>query len=218
MFDPHAPAMDVRTLERWLTQRGVDPGAFASGRGCKDVEDLLHECRAGESTLAGARDSSNPDRTARRAIRTVRVLTLRIRRPEFTDDDTRCLIEISQTFANGRTRSRMRPLSEKLAAGELWRDCVARAVREELGSTARDGRPLEIDIIDRTYAHAVSERESTSYPGLTSRFDLHRVDAVVRGLPHTDEFDSIEHTARGDLRARWAFMPFVWPDEDIGPG
>ena len=182
------------------------------------MEELLSECRAGESALAGARDERNPDLSARRAIRTVRVVTIRIRRPEYADDDPRCLIEISQTFANGKTRSRMRPLSEKLAAGELWRDGVARAVREELGSTARDGHPLTVHVIDSTYAHAVRERESTSYPGLTSRFDLHRVDAVVRGLPPDDEFESVERTARGDLRARWAFLPFVWPDEDIGPG
>ena len=217
-FDAHARDANAHALVRWLADRNVDARAFASRDGCKDVDDLLAECRAGESSLATRRasDASDSASAGVEAIRRVAVLTLRVLRAEDAGrGNERCLIETSQTFPSGAARSRMRPLSEKLVPGELWEDCVFRAVREELGSCARDGEALGVEIIRDSYAFVRSERESESYPGLATVFDLHRVDARVRGLPSEDVFHTVERTARGDVRVSWAFLAHAWDQNDV---
>ena len=143
-------------------------------------------------------------------MRFVSVLTLRVRR-EGGDADV-CLIEKEQTFGKSELRRRRnRPLSEKLSAGEDWRECVERAVREELGSALAEN--YRVETLEDTYRLCVAEEMSLSYPGLLSRFALHRVDAIVHGLPDADEFQSVEEPPRGTLTATWRFEKFNWPDD-----
>jgi hypothetical protein len=49
------------------------------------------------------------------------------------------LTEARQWLPDGRERERGLPLSEKLLAGEGWREGAVRAVAEELGSALADG-------------------------------------------------------------------------------
>ena len=200
------------TLGGWLTARGVDASRFDRARGTKNLEDLLIEVRSGESALIGSDVNETGGVGADgmgTCVRFVSVLTLRVRRPGSSADV--CLIEKEQTFGKSELkRRRNRPLSEKLSAGEEWRECVERAVREELGSALKDD--WSVDIVDDTYRLCVAEEISVSYPGLRSRFALHRVDAIVHGLPDEDEFESVEETPRGQLRATWKFEKFNWDD------
>lgn len=204
------------TLGAWLARRGVDVSRLDRARGTKNLEDLLIEVKTGESVLIGTRlretdGSEMGDSGGRGAcVRFVSVLTLRVRR-EGADADV-CLIEKEQTFGKSEfKRRRNRPLSEKLSAGEDWRECVERAVREELGSALSEN--YSVETLEDTYRLCVAEEMSLSYPGLLSRFVLHRVDAIVRGLPDADEFQSVEETPRGTLRATWRFEKFNWPDD-----
>jgi len=211
-------------LGAWLARRGVAVDKFDRARGTKNLEDLLIELKSGESVLVSERErasgETNEGETDEDAtetcVRYVDVLTLRVRRPGSNAEDGMCLIEKEQIFGrNELKRRRNRPLSEKMNFGEHWRDCVERAVREELGSALGDG--YFVETLDDTYKLCVSEETSVSYPGLRSRFALHRVDAIVHGLPDEDEFQSEETTHRGVLRATWRFEEFRWPETDPGP-
>ena len=215
----------VETLAAWLRARGVDDTRLRRERGGKDVEDLLREIRLGESVLAETGTSTrgdgdgDGDGDARGCSRRVRVVSVRVRRPnddrDDDDDSTRCLVEVEQRYAGDDedvARRRNRPLSEKMYPRETWRDAARRAVREELGSALAEDASMTI--LEDTYAVRVVEEESASYPGLRTRFTLHRVDAVVRGLPAEDEFRTVERTPRGVLLATWRYQPFAWSDVD----
>ena len=208
---------DVERLGEWLALAGVDHASFSvKNGGTKTLVDLFNECVLGESTLTMHVNGKTGERMA---TRTTRVLTTRVRRRADVErgDDSKCLIELEQRFDNGKTRSRMRPLSEKMLPGEDWRACATRAVTEELGSALADG--FSIHPLDDTYTFCISDRDSASYPGLPTRFALHRVDVIVDGLPDDDEFESVEAlpSGRGFLRARWGFRDFAWTDDDLGP-
>ena len=210
-------------LGAWLARRGVAVEKFDRARGTKNLEDLLIELKSGESVLVSERERASGENggemnedARETCVRYVDVLTLRVRRPGSNAEDGMCLIEKEQIFGkNGLKRRRNRPLSEKMNFGEHWRDCVERAVREELGSALGDDYVVET--LEDTYKLCVSEEMSASYPGLRSRFALHRVDAIVHGLPDEDEFQSEETTHRGVLRATWRFEKFRWPETDPGP-
>ena len=208
---------DVERLGEWLALAGVDHASFSvKNGGTKTLVDLFNECVLGESTLTMHVNGKTGERMA---TRTTRVLTTRVRRRADVErgDDSKCLIELEQRFDNGKTRSRMRPLSEKMLPGEDWRACATRAVTEELGSALADG--FSVHPLDDTYTFCISDRDSASYPGLPTRFALHRVDVIVDGLPDDDEFESVEAlpNSRGFLRARWGFRDFAWTDDDLGP-
>ena len=210
----------VETLAAWLRARGVDDTRLRRERGGKDVEDLLREIRVGESVLAettpaSTRGDGDGDGDARGCSRRVRVVSVRVRRPNDDTDASRCLVEVEQRYAGDDedvARRRNRPLSEKMYPRETWRDAARRAVREELGSALAEDASMTI--LEDTYALRVVEEESASYPGLRTRFTLHRVDAVVRGLPEEDEFRTVERTPRGELLATWRYQPFAWSDID----
>lgn len=221
VFDGASASASVETLAAWLRARGVDETRLRRDRGGKDVEDLLREIRVGESVLAETRGDGDDrdDRDARGCSRRVRVVSVRVRRPNDAGDDddgtSRCLVEVEQRYAGDDetvARRRNRPLSEKMYPRETWRDAARRAVREELGSALAEDASMTI--LEDTYAVRVVEEESASYPGLRTRFTLHRVDAVVRGLPIEDEFRTVERTPRGELLATWRYQPFAWSDID----
>ena len=80
-----------------------------------------------KQTLISARGAIYKTTDAHRAARPnaqVQVLQLLIR-----DGGGRTLVELRQTFPDGRVRERNVALSEKLMAGEDWRDAAGRAVR-----------------------------------------------------------------------------------------
>lgn len=90
---------------------------------------------------------------------------------------------------------------------------IASSGRFERSSGARSRKDYAVETLEDTYRLCVAEETSLSYPGLMSRFALHRVDAIVHGLPEADEFQSVEETPRGTLRATWRFEKFNWPED-----
>lgn len=213
---------DVDSLARWLRAGGVDPDAFGVGAS-KSLDDLALEVARGETIL----DRVLPDGTA---VRRVRVLRLLIRDGSAASDASsrassgassssplgRVLVEARQEWSDGRTRERGTPLSEKLLGGERWQDAAPRAVAEELGSCLSPGysfRASEASVTTKT-----TRRESASYPGLASVYEMITADATVDGLPTSRDvvgaggrieggFTSVEETPGGVITATW-----VWRD------
>ena len=125
-------------------------------------------------------------------------------------------MEARQEWSDGRTRERGTPLSEKLLGGERWQDAAPRAVAEELGSCLSPGysfRASEASVTTKT-----TRRESASYPGLASVYEMITADATVDGLPTSRDvvgaggrieggFTSVEETPGGVITATW-----VWRD------
>ena len=149
---------DVASLREWLDANGVDANAFGVN-GAKSLADLAIEVERGETTLA-LDDVTNAPR------RDVRVLRLLV-----TDEAKRpgqMLVEARQEWESGRVRYRNTPLSEKLLGDEDWRDAVRRAVDEELGG-AIDATQFSLKVDESSVRRTEVDRESFSYPGLSSR-------------------------------------------------
>ena len=217
---------DVDSLARWLRAGGVDPDAFGVGAS-KSLDDLALEVARGETLL----DRVPPDGPA---VRRVRVLRLLIRDAESSDAERsdaersdaepssesssasgRVLVEARQEWSDGRTRERGTPLSEKLLGGERWQDAAPRAVAEELGSCLSPGYSFRASASATT---KTTRRESASYPGLASVYEMITADATVDGLPKSRDvvgtggrieggFTSVEQTPGGVITATW-----VWRD------
>ncbi|XP_071721792.1 uncharacterized protein [Rutidosis leptorrhynchoides] len=177
-----------QSLSDWLKPR-LPSDSFATWGvkpGTKNVHNLWLELSEGETSLA---DSIPP-------IRTVNVVTVRI-----LGKDNRVLVESHQELSDGSVRERSRPLSEKMKPDESPEEAVARAVKEELGSS------YEARILPGSSRMKMEERNSLSYPGLPARYVLHSVDAIVEGLPDddfsTDEKEEYQNSSKyGDALNR----------------
>ena len=198
---------DVASLRQWLDANGVDANAFGVN-GAKSLADLAIEVERGETVLA-LDDVTNAPR------RDVRVLRLLV-----TDEAKRpnqVLVEARQEWESGRVRYRNTPLSEKLLGNEDWRDAVRRAVDEELGG-AIDATQFSLKVDESSVRRTEVDRESLSYPGLSSRYAMFTVTCEVKGLPEPTTpvegsameggelgFTSVEDTPSGWLKATWAW-------------
>ena len=198
---------DVASLREWLDANGVDANAFGVN-GAKSLTDLAIEVERGETTLA-LDDVTNAPR------RDVRVLRLLV-----TDEAKRpgqMLVEARQEWESGRVRYRNTPLSEKLLGDEDWRDAVDRAVDEELGG-AIDATQFSLKVDESSVRRTEVDRDSLSYPGLSSRYAMFTVTCEVKGLPEPTTpvegssvvsgelgFTSVEDTPSGWLKATWAW-------------
>ena len=181
-----SPINDVQTLESWLVQQGIDTTIWGMGA-AKTVHDLWLEIESGETIL-----QNDPP------LRQVRVTQMIIRR------GSKVLIEEAQAFKRGGLRQRNRPPSEKMRPGEDYRQAARRCLREELGVP-----PERITLLDETYEQTVYQDVTTSYPGLQTRWQFHRVEAVVSGLP-ADAFVTDEDATNINdpiMRHFWVWLP-----------
>ena len=169
-------------LDAWL-QRLPEYAQWGVGK-AKSSEDLWAELQAGETqlTVCGKRH--------------VRVVTGWIRR---SAEDQRILLELSQQLGDGRTRSRKRPMGEKIQGEETPLKTLYRGLQEELQLTA-----TEIEFLKSDPYHHVEERTSNSYPGLRSIYDLYRYEVLCRTLPDHD-FTVVESC--GSRSATWGWRP-----------
>ncbi|XP_031495306.1 uncharacterized protein LOC116260910 [Nymphaea colorata] len=160
-----------QALSDWLRPRlphdlptwGVKPGT-------KNVSNLWLELSHGETVL---QDTIPPRRTVNVATVNIRNLAGNV------------LIESHQELSDGSVRSRCRPLSEKMKAGETIREAAIRAVREELGSVLVS--PDGVRVLMDSYSRKIEERDSGSYPGMPSCYILHSVDVIIKeSLPEGD--------------------------------
>ncbi|CAI7776511.1 unnamed protein product [Closterium sp. NIES-53] len=171
---------DADRLQEWLEARL--PGGTAvlerwgRERGTKRVANLWQELVDGEVCLV---DSRPP-------LRKVSVASVHVRHAR----TGKVLLEAMQEMADGTVRSRNRPLSEKMRPAENPLDACRRGILEELGSDL--GASHRVSVLADTLRRQVEERESFSYPGLRSQYEIHVVEAVVEGLPEAS-FCTVEN-------------------------
>ena len=152
---------NCQALGRWLSENGVDTTTWNSAD-AKGIHALWHELERGETTL-----SAGPIR------RNVRVVALLIKR----GDDI--LFEVAQKMRDGRVRRRSLPPSEKLVVGEDPFKGARRCLREE----------LNVDPAGVLVSYAGKEereRDSPSYPGIRSVYEVHYVTLALPQLPDHD--------------------------------
>lgn len=179
--------VDPEQLERWLQEEGVNTAVWDQG-GAKTVVDLWREIQAGESMLQ--------EEPLRRCVELVEIIVRQ---------NGRYLIEAEQELADGAQRQRHIPPSEKMRPGEDVLDAARRGVREELHLT-----PDRFDLDAASVQRRQREVPSLSYPGLTTCYVIHRVEAAVSGLPEKSFWRENRAFAGGDpvRRQRW-----VWVEE-----
>ena len=150
-------------LRAWLHAAGIDISSWGEGN-AKTIEHLWDELRAGEAII-----QDQPP------LRLVDVVQLLVRR------DGQFLLEVEQELENGQRRFRNQPPSEKIKPGEHYLEAARRCFQEELGIS-----PSDVIFSAETYERVQVESDSLSYPGLTTRYTFHRVEAQVTGLPDAD--------------------------------
>lgn len=156
-----AAIQSAADLAVWLAGNGIEPGG---ANGTKPIADLWQEIRRGESTL--------DDNPPRRAVNVVEVILQR---------DSFMLLELEQELRDGQIRRRNRPPTEKLSAGETVVAAARRCLLEELGVTAD-----QVGSLQELGPARIHELDSPSYPGLPTRYTIHRVEATVPSLPDND--------------------------------
>ncbi len=177
---------NAHQLQSWLAAKQIDVSKWDEV-GAKSLSNLWDEYRHGEVTF-----QDDPP------LRIVQVVQVIIRR------GNRILLEVEQEFNNHHRRSRKQPPSEKLKAGETYVEAARRCLEEELGLRANEmafigpGGYKQIQVIV----------ESPSYPGLTTRYTFHTVEAIVKGLPDNDFWLENRGFSGGDpiRRHRWAWQ------------
>lgn len=153
----------VQALHDWLAAQGIDVSKWGRDK-TKSVTHLWHELRHGEAHL-----QADPP------LRRVDVAQIIIRRQD------RVLVEMIQEFGDGQRRFRNQPPSEKMQGGETYLDAAHRCLQEELGVS-----PHTAVFHESTYQQKSFATDSYSYPGLSTRYTLHRMEAAVPTLPSHD--------------------------------
>lgn len=172
-------------LDTLLTANGIDTETWGSGA-TKSVDHLWREIEQGESTIR-----LDPLRRVLSGV--VQVI---IRRQGLL------LIDAEQILLNGQKRVRNIPPSEKMQPGESYAEAAIRGLQEELGVSAE-----HVVILAETHQEVHESRVSWSYPGLLTVYPVHKVEALVHGLPAYD-FWTIEHPDSTDStvgRHKWVW-------------
>ena len=156
------PIHTQHELYQWLQNQNVQIDLWGQAN-AKTVQDLWREIEFGETILTAP---------AQRHVRVVSILI---------HHNGKQLIELSQRLRDGRIRERNRPPSEKLKANESWQTAAIRCLFEELNI-----HPHRITL--HLDSHTMSHETKTSYsfPTLPSRYEFHRVEATIEGLPEHD--------------------------------
>jgi hypothetical protein len=171
-------------LKQILTAEGIDFSRWGQGK-TKTLDNLWQEIVDGETIL-----SENP---LRRTISFIQVVINR---------EGHILIETKQELANGSTRSRNRPLSEKMQPGESVETAALRGIEQELSLP-----PDNVTFLPTRIGPQLVEYPSLSYPGLTTFYNVHTIEAAVTGLPDTP-FTSDEQSPTDPVRKHfWHWLP-----------
>ena len=152
---------DQNELETLLTSNGIDISHWGKGA-AKHARDLWNEIVAGDSRIYG-----DP---LRRVVQVVKVV---IRQGD------QILVEAEQELTDGRRRRRRRqPPADKMKPGESVVSAAVRCLEEEL----RLKGPA-IQVLAHTHREEKTMGDSPSFPGLTSFYTYHYIDAKVADLP-----------------------------------
>ena len=187
---------DVEELRRIMENCGINTSMYGQGQ-AKSIDQLFKEIEEKESCLYIVPN--------RKLIRGVSVIIIILRR-----SDGRYLREYKQFFhktsnRDEYTRKRKSFVAEKRMAGERVDDAVKRALGEELELN-------EGDAILTSHHRCVEERESMSYPNLTTSYDtmyvLMDLKEKVKPIAEQDCFDITEYFNDGSprLTTTWKWM------------
>ncbi len=173
-------------LDNWLRQQGVDTVQWGQN-GAKTCGNLWRELQKGDCVL-----QESP------LLRLVTVAQVIIRR------GGNMLVEIAQEFADGTMRERNIPPAEKMLPGEDVLAGMLRCLHEELGIS-----PEQATLYPETHRQVVRDLASPSYPGLPTRYVIHRMDAAVPSLPDAPFWRDNLAYGSGDpiRRQQWAWVP-----------
>jgi hypothetical protein len=163
-----------KELAHWLhTEAGCDMSLWGVGK-AKEPKHLLQELRKGESFLRA---------DGRRVLKVAKV---RIYDGDFE------LVEVSQilgakleggTVSGGIVKARHgRHLAEKFKPGETPLQACGRGIAEELEQLVGTNPAIHVLNKNGKVAAWEEEEESTSYPGLSSLYQLYFVECEVEGL------------------------------------
>lgn len=178
----------VNELREYLSERGVDTAPFGSSP-FKSLECLLKEIKEGESLLSTVSGGC--------PLRRVSVISVNIK-----NNKGLSLFETEQRLPSGSVRRRNLFLSEKMLPNESWEHATRRGILEELGSILPENP--DICLLDDTYCKITETKESSSYPGLKTQYECHKVEARVSGLPD-DDFETQEERPNGILYSNWGW-------------
>lgn len=155
----------IGDLQKWLISRDIDLTLWGKGS-AKDLDHLWGEIVKGECLLQ--------DHPPLRIVTAVQVLIY---------NRGSILIELEQELMDNRIRKRNFRPSEKIKPGENYRDVAIRCIHKELSVPYND-----IEILDKTYLHVISETPTHSYPQLRTRYTFHVIEAKVANLPDDPDF------------------------------
>lgn len=172
-------------LEAWLRVKKIDLSKWGRD-GAKRAVDLWEELVSGDCFL-----QDNPP------LRVVHFVQVIIER------NGRRLIEAEQELGDGTRRQRRIPPAEKMRPDEDVQAAALRGLQEELHIT-----PDAATLFPQTYRQKQKQVDSPSYPGLLTQYTIHRIEAVVAGLPDEDFWREDESFAHGApvRRQRWTWV------------
>jgi hypothetical protein len=175
----------VNELQECLQTYAIDLSTWGK-ENAKNIMQLFEEINNGECWLEG-----NP------LIRVLPIVQV------IVHADDKILIEVSQELCDRRIRERNLPPSEKMKPNEDWKTAAIRCLDEELGIV-----PAQINFITKECEPIVRERDSQSYPGLSSQYHIYKVDVLIDSLPSHD-FWTVEkkglHQDKAILRHQWSW-------------
>ena len=175
----------IAELKECLQANDVDLSDWGKGN-AKNLEQLFEEIISGECWLM-----ANP---LLRILPIVQVLIVA---------NGKILIETAQELSDQRIRERNLPPSEKMKPDESWRFTTIRCVEEELGI-----KPDQIEFVTQSCTPIIRQRDSQSYPGLSSQYQIYKVDVLINSLPDHDFWTEEKkgyHRDNAILRHHWSW-------------
>lgn len=169
--NPPRPIWTEHSLRNLLRRHGVADYTWHRHPNAKTIADLLHEVELGESMMVVEMG---------RLVRILYGIGPNIY--YICPDGKRLrLVEARRVYANGHveTRSMSTSLGEKMPLGETAEQALVRALKEELG--------MNVTLTDLVYTQlgtVTSECQPASYPWLTTRYHIVRVDVTLNNAQY----------------------------------
>jgi hypothetical protein len=177
----------IQQLEIWLTSKGIDTSQWGTGA-AKSLQDLWNEIASGDAYLE--------DNPPQRVLNIVDVVV---------HCGNRVLVEHEQQLSDGRTRYRGLPLSEKMKPGESPVEAAIRGLNEEL-----QVRSSDVKVLNASLQPQPIHRESRSFPGLQTKYQIYKIEVEVNHLPKEDFWTN---ESQGDHESATKRHHWRWVDK-----
>lgn len=181
--------VNIEQLLQWLNKHEIDISIWRGSIGNKSVADLWQEIESGEAYLE--------DDPPLRVVNVVRMIV---------QDGSRVLKVLSWNLLGIATKDQKTYPSETIKPKETPIAAALRGLQEELGL-----RESDLHVLDHSKESRSEVRESSSYPGLKTRYKIYTVRVKVSNLPK-DDFVTYERVEDSNkvIRHNWC-----WVEQDI---